>query len=399
MPIITCPECGKQFSSFADNCPACGYPTELLTSQITEDEQMDSTKVVGNEKASSIKESKVGNSSMKIKQEYAICPGCGALGEVGSRCPFCGVTIRVPEQLSEVRKAKLVKKQTIPAEEFAEKISKYGYVGAFQKSGVAIVSIGSLHGLINRNGDLLIPLQYEDIQVKENWCFLLNGDDYKIFGLEEGRFFDWSGYKDYDQFEVMAAEGGYYILNTGFESEHKENDKWQSVLNEYSQHTVKTICWVDFYFIKDGIILFKGKGHAEPLYKLYLISVCIWSEFNDNKKDRFCNRSSRDYHYRCGHGYDVLRYDGKSIYSQEEYSCDGYEWERFDGSSSDNGYDGEDRPFLGGKYICVENNEDEGELWVTVYYKANYGDIEEFESEETDLGLRTEECVAFMCVR
>lgn len=34
MALITCPECGKRFSEFAENCPQCGFPTSEIPTSI-----------------------------------------------------------------------------------------------------------------------------------------------------------------------------------------------------------------------------------------------------------------------------------------------------------------------------------------------------------------------------
>lgn len=34
MALITCPECSKQISEFAENCPNCGYPTLILINEV-----------------------------------------------------------------------------------------------------------------------------------------------------------------------------------------------------------------------------------------------------------------------------------------------------------------------------------------------------------------------------
>lgn len=42
MALITCPECGKEFSDKAAACPNCGYPTNEISSSIEPDESLDS---------------------------------------------------------------------------------------------------------------------------------------------------------------------------------------------------------------------------------------------------------------------------------------------------------------------------------------------------------------------
>ncbi|MDD6772329.1 MAG: hypothetical protein PUD85_00010 [Bacteroidales bacterium] len=102
------------------------------------------------------------------------CPLCGALGKAGEPCEFCGATIPQPSGNAKttIKAASIiVEKQTVPAEEFASKISKYHRVEPW-KHDLAVVAIGGLHGAINRNGDIVIPLNYNQIILSERYCLL-----------------------------------------------------------------------------------------------------------------------------------------------------------------------------------------------------------------------------------
>lgn len=94
------------------------------------------------------------------------CPTCGALGKAGETCEFCGASIPLPNgSFSEDTTTHiLIDKQTIPAEEFANKISKYHKVYPWEHN-LAVVSIGDLQGVINRNGDLVVPLNYKVVKI------------------------------------------------------------------------------------------------------------------------------------------------------------------------------------------------------------------------------------------
>ena len=102
------------------------------------------------------------------------CPLCGALGKAGEPCEFCGATIPQPSGNTNALQKDtriIVEKQTVPAEEFASKISKYHRVEPW-KHDLAVVAIGGLHGAINRNGDIVIPLNYSQIILSERYCLL-----------------------------------------------------------------------------------------------------------------------------------------------------------------------------------------------------------------------------------
>ena len=96
-----------------------------------------------------------------MAQEKIACPFCGGLGGVGSICEYCGSVIQLSTPMLEKGFPKTEKK-TISGEQYAEKISKYQTVGEYHGK-LAIVSIGQRFGLIDRNGDLRVGLEYDNI--------------------------------------------------------------------------------------------------------------------------------------------------------------------------------------------------------------------------------------------
>lgn len=96
-----------------------------------------------------------------MAQEKIACPFCGGLGGVGSICEYCGSVIQLSTPILEKGLPKTEKK-TISGEQYAEKISKYQTVGEYHGK-LAIVSIGQRFGLIDRNGDLRVGLEYDNI--------------------------------------------------------------------------------------------------------------------------------------------------------------------------------------------------------------------------------------------
>ena len=118
------------------------------------------------------------------------CPTCGALGEIGAKCPFCeGLIVSNDEE--KTIKGRIPRVKTVSAELFAERISKYSSVSPF-KNGLAVVGIGSLEGLINKNGDIIIPISYEHIIYDKQWALLLDDGFYSLYNMEEGKFYDLS---------------------------------------------------------------------------------------------------------------------------------------------------------------------------------------------------------------
>lgn len=92
-----------------------------------------------------------------MAKQYVPCPACGALGEIGSNCQFCNTTIVQKEGViaSETR---LVERRTVTPQQYAEKISIYHDIKSLSET-YSQVSIGDQKGIINLNGDLILPLE------------------------------------------------------------------------------------------------------------------------------------------------------------------------------------------------------------------------------------------------
>lgn len=128
---------------------------------------------------------------------YAACSSCGAIGAVGEVCEFCGNIIE-PKPDGRTYSSRIVEKRTIPPDEFARKISCYRDISSF-KGGCANVRIGELNGLVNLNGDLVLPLDYKKI-IWNSQCAILVGSrrDVKFLNLVEWTFFNPKSREDID---------------------------------------------------------------------------------------------------------------------------------------------------------------------------------------------------------
>ena len=93
--------------------------------------------------------------------QFTPCPACGAVGEVGSNCQFCGTSILLKEG-AIIADSRIVKQRTVTPQQYAEKISIYHNVVGLGE-GISKVSIGEQEGIINLNGDLIYPLGNERI--------------------------------------------------------------------------------------------------------------------------------------------------------------------------------------------------------------------------------------------
>ena len=98
-----------------------------------------------------------------MSKQFTPCPACGAVGEVGSNCQFCGTTI-VAKEGSVISDARIVKQKTISSQLYAEKISIFHNVESLGNR-VMMVSIGKMYGLVNLNGDIVYPLGKDKIDL------------------------------------------------------------------------------------------------------------------------------------------------------------------------------------------------------------------------------------------
>lgn len=127
---------------------------------------------------------------------YAACSSCGAIGAVGEVCEFCGNIIE-PKPDGRTYSSRIVEKRTIPPDEFARKISCYRDISSF-KGGCANVRIGELNGLVNLNGDLVLPLDYKKIIWNSLCAILVSSRDVKFLNLVDWTFFNPKSRKDID---------------------------------------------------------------------------------------------------------------------------------------------------------------------------------------------------------
>ncbi len=103
---------------------------------------------------------------MEINAQYTACPACGALGEIGTNCLFCGTQIFLKEG-KECLKSRIVKHRTVTPQQYAERISIYHDVVPY--GVISMVNIGHEYGYINLNGELVYPLGLdENTRVLEN---------------------------------------------------------------------------------------------------------------------------------------------------------------------------------------------------------------------------------------
>lgn len=93
-------------------------------------------------------------------KQFTPCPACGAVGEVGSNCPFCGTTISLKTGIAPSN-SRLVPQRNISAQQYAEKLSIFHNVRSSVSPQLMYVNIGDDTGIINLDAEIVYPLQHE----------------------------------------------------------------------------------------------------------------------------------------------------------------------------------------------------------------------------------------------
>jgi len=100
--------------------------------------------------------------------QFVFCPACGAKGQAGKNCEYCGTIIHTQCGQSasllkdgpSTQKPTIVKEMSASPEEYARRISVYQKIETDPVTPLASkVYIGKKVGIINLNGELVIPLQ------------------------------------------------------------------------------------------------------------------------------------------------------------------------------------------------------------------------------------------------
>lgn len=113
--------------------------------------------------------------------QFTSCPACGAVGEIGSACQFCGTTIGHKEGIT-ISSSRVVKCRTVTSQEFANKISIYR--NTEQRGNLIKVNIGDQEGLVNLNGDFVYPLKNHSIYILSDSVIEVWGGRRRYINLE-----------------------------------------------------------------------------------------------------------------------------------------------------------------------------------------------------------------------
>ena len=170
-----------------------------------------------------------------MERIIAPCPSCGALGEAGTKCLFCGMSIPKKDSSPKQPLIRFADESSVRAEVFAKRIAKYHSVGNYESPGVSKVRIGSLYGLINRNGDIVVPIRYSDIEVSNGrWLFLHDDNEVRLIDMQSWRSLNWKESSGAEEYEVKEGLKDQLIISRGtYRDRNTLNYDWQAMANSY----------------------------------------------------------------------------------------------------------------------------------------------------------------------
>ncbi len=199
-----------------------------------------------------------------MSANYTACPACGALGEIGSSCLFCGTHIFLKEG-GGCLKSRIVKHRTVTPQQYAERISIYH--GVEPNGVIAKVNIGQEYGYINLNGELVYPLGLdENTRVLEGSIVTIGAD--KCIDLETLREVPYNDYL----IKYVRKELG--------ENNHTKYQEIFTELKQYIDEIEKNSSCQDFLFIdiKSDKILFGKNKENSQLVLCYTKDTAVSSE-------------------------------------------------------------------------------------------------------------------------
>ncbi|MCQ2185461.1 MAG: hypothetical protein MJY92_01885 [Bacteroidales bacterium] len=187
-----------------------------------------------------------------MSKQFTTCPQCGAMGEIGANCEFCGAHIEAKDN-STVCNELIPQHRTISSAEFAKKVSIFHNVGNFIE-GLAVARIGQLNGVINLNGDLVLPLEYNEIKIDTDWGkrYLLI-DAIKYLGRWECHLVFLN-----DRRMISIPSGSHYLVDSSNYSFMPDYDNsilryngWDRTEYDYCNFVTNTVIYFTFLFESD----------------------------------------------------------------------------------------------------------------------------------------------------
>lgn len=233
-----------------------------------------------------------------MSDKYTVCPTCGAIGQIGAVCEYCGKAINEDENERSVTftlSKEVIPKRTISRPELAEKVSifsrVYEYVGKCAIASVHISSVlydGRMYGIVNLNGDILFPPEYDKIVLYEDGCAYLQKDgDCFLFDLMKWKRIDIPQLDEnsipedvrtfyrQDYHAVVLLEGG--GDSTSFKAfVFDDEDRCIFKIEEKIPYKERKSLYQDegklpFYFSNEGIILHEPEITTSSTYAVIYI--------------------------------------------------------------------------------------------------------------------------------
>lgn len=255
-----------------------------------------------------------------MSDKYTVCPTCGAIGQIGAVCEYCGKAINEDENERSVTftlSKEVIPKRTISRPELAEKVSVfsrvYEYVGKCAIASVYISSVlydGRMYGIVNLNGDILFPPEYDKIVLFEHGCaYLQRDDDCFLFDLMKWKRIDIpqldensvpdnvrTFYRQGYHAVVLWEDGGDY--GDSFKAfVFDDEDRCIFKIEEEIPYKESISLYQDegelpFYFSNEGIILhepmtFSNGSHYSGIRIQENYSICLTSIFDIRTRKKY----------------------------------------------------------------------------------------------------------------
>ena len=218
-----------------------------------------------------------------MSDKYTVCPTCGAIGQIGAVCEYCGKAINEDENERSVTftlSQEVIPKRTISRPELAEKVSVFSrvdeYVGKCAIASVYISSVlydGRMYGIVNLNGDILFPPEYDKIVLfEQGYAYLQKDDDCFLFDLMKWKRIEGIPQVDWDKPPkdvcVFYYQGYYAIIvlsSYDYCRAFVFDDKNQCVFThnqlgtDRDDFSLENERDIPFHFSDEGIILYAPK--------------------------------------------------------------------------------------------------------------------------------------------
>ena len=172
MALIKCPDCGKEFSEYAECCPECGCPVDAAKENNVvakpQEETIQSIREVSSPPQQPIEYNQVERPAeqkpRKNRVLYVIL-GIVLLCAIGIGAVFLlqgrGDNVECHE-MSEEESLESIKALANVVDKYNSYRTDEGYLCTFFSDGLAVVSQDNKCGYINTKGELIIPCKYDE---------------------------------------------------------------------------------------------------------------------------------------------------------------------------------------------------------------------------------------------